>query len=207
MWVPKYFQVSDQNLIDEFIRSVSLGTIISQDQQYPFATHTPLELEINEKGEKVLRGHIAKVNPQSKLLQSNPSVLVIFLSPTNHYISSSWYEDPNAPTWNYMSVHICGSVKIQNEDEVYQSIKRLTDRHERNNENPVSLDTLPDKIKAMLNGVTGFEISIDKIEAQFKLSQNRNKKDLQNIILELKKIDTTLSKLMIKELEKRLKIG
>ena len=204
MWVPKHFQVTDQELITEFIKSVGLATLISQDTNYPFATHTPIEIENDEKGQQVLRGHIAKVNPQSKLLKENPKALVIFHSPTQHYISSSWYQDPNAPTWNYMSVHIYGSVRILNKEEVYQSIKRLTDRHERNNPNPVSLDTLPDNIKAMLNGVTGFEVSMDKIEAQFKLSQNRHQADLRNITNELESINTPLSKLMAKELRNRL---
>lgn len=204
MWVPKYFQVTDNELITEFIKSVGLATIISQDEKYPFATHTPIEIETNEAGQQVLRGHIAKVNPQSKLLAENPSALVIFHSPTQHYISSSWYRDPNAPTWNYMSVHICGSVKILNKDEVYQTIKRLTARHERNSANPVSLDELPENVKAMLNGVIGFEVSIEKVEAQFKLSQNRNEEDLRNIIKELNNIDSTLSTLMAQELNKRL---
>ena len=204
MWVPKYFEVTDVDLITEFIKSVGLATIISQDDKYPFATHTPIEIETNDKGKQVLRGHIAKVNPQSKLLENNPSALVIFHSPTQHYISSSWYQDPNAPTYNYMSVHIYGSVKILNNEQVYQSVKRLTDRYESKSENPVSLDTLPKKIQAMLKGVTGFEVSIDKIEAQFKLSQNRNQQDLKNIIKELEKRNTTLSKLMATELEKRI---
>lgn len=205
MWIPKYFEVTEDALIKEFIKSVGLATIISPDGKYPFATHIPIELEKDAQGKDVLRGHLATVNPQSKLLQKFPNVMVIFQSPTQHYISSSWYAKPNAPTYNYMSVHICGSVRILNEDETYQSVKRLTDRYEINSEKPVSLDTLPEPIKRMLQAVTGFEIAIEKVEAQFKLSQNRNKEDMKNIISELNKVGTNLSTLMAQELEKRIK--
>ncbi len=204
MWIPKYYEVTDQALISEFIKSVGLATIISPDRKYPFATHIPLELEEDADGNQVLVGHLAKVNPQSELLKKNPNAMVIFQSPAQHYISSSWYEQPNAPTYNYMSVHICGSVKILNEEDTYQSVKRLTDRYETNSQNPVSLDTLPDPIKGMLKAVTGFKLTIEKVEAQFKLSQNRNEKDMRNIIVELKKIDTKLSHLMTEELERRI---
>ena len=206
MWIPKYFEVTDRELIAEFIKSVGLATIISPDGKYPFATHIPIELEEDAQGKWFLRGHLATVNRQSQLLEKTPHAMVIFQSSAQHYISSSWYEKPNAPTYNYMSVHICGSVKILNEEETYQSVKRLTDRYETNSENPVSMEALPDPITRMLKAVTGFEIEVETIEAQFKLSQNRNVKDMENIILELKKVDTTLSHLMAKELEKR-KIG
>ena len=204
MWIPKYFEVTDRALIAAFIKSVGLATIISPNGKYPFATHIPIELEEDAQGKWYLSGHLASVNRQSQLLVKNPNAMVIFQSPTQHYISSSWYSKPNAPTYNYMSVHICGSVKILNEEETYQSVKRLTDRYETKSENPVSLDTLPDPIKKMLKAVTGFEIEVETVEAQFKLSQNRNEKDLQNIILQLRKENTTLSLLMAKELEKRI---
>ena len=204
MWIPKHYEVTDKALITEFIRSVGLATIISQNGKYPFATHIPIELEEDAHGKQVLRGHLATVNPQSTLLRKHPQTMIIFQSPTQHYISSSWYDHPNAPTYNYMSVHICGSARILNEDETYQSVKQLTERYETNSKNPVSLDTLPDSVKRMMKAVTGFEIEIEKVEAQFKLSQNRNEKNMRNIIAELKRVDTSLSHLMAEELERRL---
>jgi transcriptional regulator len=37
------------------------------------------------------------------------------------------------------------------------------------------------------NGIVAFEIEINEIQAQHKLSQNRDKKNKDNIILQLKK--------------------
>lgn len=196
MWVPQDYQLEDRAEIISFIKEVGLATLICMDEQYPIATHTPIEIERNPDGEDILRGHIAKANPQSELLLKEPNVLAIFLSPIQHYVSSSWYEKPNAPTWNYMSVHVYGKLNILTGDALWDSVSRLTDKHEQISRCPVSLPKLPKHIQNMLRGVTGFEISIDKIEAAHKLSQNRNKQDYKNIIHELTQLDTPQSNLM-----------
>lgn len=102
------------------------------------------------------------------------------------YISSSWYNHPNAPTWNYMSVHITGKLKVIEGDKLWESVRRLTTRYEQKFTNPVSLDTLPESVQKQMYGIVGFEISIDKIEAAFKLSQNRNDEDFENIVKQLR---------------------
>jgi transcriptional regulator len=40
------------------------------------------------------------------------------------------------------------------------------------------------------NGIVAFEIEINEIQAQHKLSQNRDKKNKDNIILQLKKMQS-----------------
>jgi transcriptional regulator len=107
MWIPSFYKITDEKVIQEFISAVGLATLITNDNPFPMATHAPMELECDNDGNKYLRGHIAMANPQSELLKKEPNVLAIFQSSIHHYISSSWYEKPNAPTWNYMSVHFC----------------------------------------------------------------------------------------------------
>ncbi len=187
MHAPAYAEVQDRDLMESFIRETTLATIISPGQTYPVATHIPLELEINESGQKVLWGHVSKANPHWKIFEENPNVLVIYLSPVHHYISSSWYREPNAPTWNYMTVHITGKAEIITGEKLWESVRRLTARHERFSENPVSLDTLPESVKLQMNGLVGFEIRIEKMEGSFKLSQNRSKDDYENVIRQLEK--------------------
>lgn len=204
MHVPRYFEVTDRETIENFVKENGFATIVSSTNDFPIATHIPIEVEINEKGEKVLWGHIAKANPQWKFFESNPNVLVIFLSPVNHYISSSWYNHPNAPTWNYMSIHISGTIEIIQGEKLWESIRRLTNKYEQMMaKNPISLDTLPESVQKQMNGLVGFEISIQKVEASFKLSQNRDDEDYKNIIKELDELGTSASKIMAEELRKR----
>lgn len=88
-------------------------------------------------------------------------------------------------------------------EELWKSVSRLTDRYEQNSKNPVSLDKLPPSVQKQINGIVGFEISIIKIDAQFKLSQNRTEEDFKNIIDELRLSNELGAKLMADVMERQ----
>lgn len=130
---------------------------------------------------------MARGNRQWRGFKDRPDVLVIFQS-HNSYISSSWYEEPEVPTWNYQAVHVYGRLQELSPKALRESLRRQLDRYERDSECPVSLDTLSKSvIEPQIKGVFGFEITIDKVEASYKLSQNRNNHDYVNIIHKLMK--------------------
>ncbi|HTJ53158.1 MAG TPA: hypothetical protein VL443_27070, partial [Cyclobacteriaceae bacterium] len=55
-------------------------------------------------------------------------------------------------------------------------------------EKPVSLESLsPDYVNRSLQGIVGLEITITRIEASYKLSQNRDDENYTNVIRELEK--------------------
>jgi transcriptional regulator len=205
MHIPKFFEITDNATIENFIRENGFATIISPTNEYPVATHIPIEIEINGNGEKVLWGHVSKANEHWKLFDEYTKVLVIFLAPVNHYISSSWYGHPNAPTWNYVSIHISGTIKIIEGDELIESIRRLTHKYEKISRTPISFDTLPEEVLKQMNGLVGFEIKIERTEAAFKLSQNRKQDDFNNIIKELRLLNTTSSNMMANVMESQHK--
>ena len=205
MHIPKLFKITDNKIIEEFIKENGFATLITKGSDFPTGTHIPIELEVNDKGDKILVGHISKTNLQWKEFENDPNVLVIFLSPINHYTSSSWYKQPNAPTWNYLSVHISGILKIIHGDDLWDSVSRLTDRYEQESKYPISIDTLPPSVQKQINGIVGFEISIDKVETQFKLSQNRKGEDFKNIIKELRLSNDLSALLMADTMEREMK--
>lgn len=206
MHVPKIFEITDNQVIEQFIKENGFATLISIGDTFPIGTHIPMEIETNSKGEKILAGHISKENPQWIGFEKSPNVLVIFLSAINHYISSSWYNHPNAPTWNYISIHISGKLKVIEGEELWQSVRRLTDKYETNMKCPFSLETTTKSVQRQINGIVGFEISIDKIDASFKLSQNRSEEDFSNIVKELKLSEGLSAKLMADAMEKQKKL-
>lgn len=202
MHIPKLFEITDITIIEKFVKENGLATLITKGSDFPVGTHIPIDLEMNENGNKVLWGHISKANPQWKEFEKDENVLVIFLSPVHSYISSSWYNHPNAPTWNYLSVHITGKLKIIEGEKLWESVRRLTNRYEQISKKPVSLDTLPVSVQKQMNGIVGFEISIDKIEAAFKLSQNRNDEDFENIVKQLRLSNELSARLMADIMER-----
>lgn len=196
MYTPKQFKISNQNLIKEFIRDNGFATLISRGSEYPTGTHLPLELEKNNMNQEVLTGHIAKANPQWHEFEVNPQVLVIFLSPVHSYISSSWYKNPDVPTWNYMSVHILGLIKILPTNQMENVLRRIVGRYEPNVENPFYGHTSPKIIHAQMEHIVGLEIKIEKIEATFKLSQNKKIEDYEKIVNNLKSSKDLNSRLL-----------
>ncbi|MFI5134889.1 MAG: FMN-binding negative transcriptional regulator [Chitinophagales bacterium] len=202
MYIPGYFQQRNFPEIENFIRKNSFAVLVNEVAEKPWATHIPVELEENEKGEKVLWCHIAKANPQWKSFESNRDVLVIFSGP-HHYISSSWYNHFNVPTWNFIAVHVYGKVAIMSDEKLYESLKRLVNKYETTSKNPVSVETLPaDLIQKLLNGVVGMEISIEKIEGKWKLSQNRDDESAANVIRELESLNDFKAQQIADEMKK-----
>lgn len=180
MYTPKYFKSEDDQGIKDFIRQNGFGILVSAANGNLLATHIPLEL--SEDGTK-LSGHISKVNPQGKDLTDE--VLVIFNGP-HAYISSSWYNHRNVPTWNYIAVHVYGTVRIIEGEELFQSLEQLMNKYEKHSADPVTTEKLtPAYMQQAMKGVLGFEIAITKTEATYKLSQNRDRESYTNIIHEL----------------------
>jgi transcriptional regulator len=184
MYVPKYAQNNDVSEIKEFIKQNSFGILVSQSENKLLATHIPFEFSANENK---LKGHISRANQQWKKWNDGSEVLAIFTGP-HAYISPSWYDHENVPTWNYIAAHVYGTIKIIEGEKLYQSLKQLVDKYETTSARPVSLEKMsPEYVKKSMLGVVGFEITITNIEATYKLSQNRDEKNHENIIRELSK--------------------
>jgi transcriptional regulator len=201
MYKPKYAENTDIDSVRKFVRHNSFSTIVSKSHGRLVASHVPLELsEDNSK----LMGHVSRANPQWKDFDSGSEVLVIFTGP-HAYISSSWYDHENVPTWNYIAVHVYGKIRIIEGDELITSLKRMTDRYEAASLHPVSLEAMsPDFVRQSLKGLVGFEISISTMEASYKLSQNRDLKNQRTIIQELENRGDPASREVALEMKKNI---
>jgi transcriptional regulator len=186
MYIPDLYKNENQEDIQNFLHQNSFAILVNQTNGKLWATHTPLILETNAEGKQVLVGHISKANPQAESFKSNDEVLVLF-SGANAYISSSWYDHENVPTWNYLAVHVYGKVRVYNHQQAVDFLKKLVDKYEAKSEKPVRVENLSEKTMREARGIIAFEIEITSIEAQKKLSQNRDDKNYQNIITELEK--------------------
>src|SRR6187431_2613411 len=184
MYTPKHFQNNDPEDVRRFLEANGFGILVSQTSGQLYATHLPMLLSAD--GTR-LTGHMARGNQQGKSFGTPGEVLAIFSGP-HTYISSSWYDHQNVSTWNYVAVHVYGTLRVIAEDELRASLKQLNDKYEKNSEKPARVEDLPDDyMKHALMGITGFEIDITRVEATYKLSQNRDAKNHQTIINELQK--------------------
>ena len=205
MYIPKINEENDHERILDFIRQNGFGILVSSDKGVPVATHIPLELAFDANNAAVLRGHVARPNPQWRLWEEPSEVLAIF-SGAHAYVSSSWYEKSNVSTWNYLAVHVYGTIRIVSEAELYESVQSLTEKYEKHQENPHFVASMnPQSVKREIRGIVGFEIKIDRFKAKAKLSQNRNDRDHQSIVEHLQKTDDALAHQVADEMLKRKK--
>ena len=190
MYISKLYQEEDRAKILEFLKQNEFATLIAHDGEKPIASHLLMEVTENEEN-LFLNGHMSKANPLWKSFEMNTEVLVIFQGP-HTYISPTWYNHVNVPTWNYQAVHVYGSSRIVIGDEYYAMLSRLIARHEGNM--AYRLETLPqDFVKKQMNGTVGFQIKATRIEANYKLSQNRDDEDYHNIIDQLHRREDEMS--------------
>ncbi len=203
MYTPHYFKAQSYAEIEQFVKQNSFAVLVSQHKGRPIATHIPLIISEKENGDKVLSGHVAKGNQQWKSLEDNNQVLAIFSEP-HTYVSSSWYDHVNVPTWNYIAVHLYGKARLLTGEELMTSLHELVDKYEDGIENRFHIEDMPDKmLRNELRGIVGFEILIEDIEAAYKLSQNRDEKNHQAIIEKLEERGDSMSQQIANEMKKR----
>ena len=194
MYIPKTFEITEQNSIFKFIKENAFGQLTSLVDQRLFSTHLPFLL--SEEGSKIIC-HLARKNPQW-LDIADQEVMITFTGP-HDYISPSWYSSPGVPTWNYQAVHVYGKAKLINDTrELKTIVDSLTEIYEASFEQPWKADYN----ESMLNAIVGIEIEITQLQAKYKLSQNRSESDQKQVIDELIKIGSReLSEVMKQKLK------
>ncbi|RDI65369.1 putative FMN-binding protein [Nocardia pseudobrasiliensis] len=105
------------------------------------------------------------------------------------YVSPGWYPSKGehgrvVPTWNYVTAHVYGRLTVHDDPAwVERNVVELSERHEGGRVNPWSVDDAPPQfISGLLRAIVGVELSITRIEAKFKLSQNRPSADIDGVI-------------------------
>lgn len=159
--------------------------LVSSTSEGPFATHLPMV--IREDGDRLfLKGHVAKANPHWRYLEEQPSCLTIFHGPHAYISPTNYLTRENVPTWNYGAVHAYGSAKIfPAPEDLLKVLHELIPTFEA--AYAEQWDSLsPAYRDRMLSHIVGFEIAVTRIEAKFKLSQNRTKEEQQNVIESLR---------------------
>ncbi len=202
MYIPKLFREEDRDDILAFLQKNNFATLVTFDGRRPLATHTPVEVVEDGQGGLTVYGHISRANPQKETLLGQ-ELLLIFQGP-HTYISPRWYNHVNVPTWNYMIVHLNGQGREVAGEELYALLSRLVQRHEASSD--YRLESLPpDYVEKEMNGVFGFAVAVTRVEASYKLSQNRNDEDYENIIAQLYRRDDENSHQIAKSMRARRK--
>jgi transcriptional regulator len=178
MFVPRLYRPEDSGWIDEIIGAHPLALLITSGSDYPAATHCPVIADPDGQrplapGGRLL-GHLNRQNPMWEAIRHGGHGLVIFQGPGS-YVSPVHYEDgPAAPTWNFVAVHVQGMISpIRESAETLVVIEATVDQLEADHGAGWDRSGSADYFGELLPGVGAFRFTIHRLDAMFKLSQEK----------------------------------
>ena len=184
MYLPPHFSALQPQQLHRVIQTHPLGMLVTGGEGGLDADHLPFEFdpEVGEHG--LLSAHVARANPVWQRCPSGTPVMVVFRG-AEAYISPNWYPSKQethrqVPTWNYEVVHAHGILTVHDDERfVRRIVARLTRRHEAVEPKPWKMgDSAPDFISGMLAKIVGIEVAVTSLVGKFKLSQNREARDV-----------------------------
>lgn len=208
MYLPSSFHETDPETLHRFMRANPLATLVTWSEEGAYADHLPL-LTFEAGDRVVLRGHVARANPVWRQIDGNANVLVIFHD-AGGYISPSWYPTKAethrvVPTWNYAAIHARGNARTHHDAKwLHALLTRLTDAFESGRPTPWKLADAPtDYIDTQMKAIVGIEISVVTLAGKWKMSQNRQRRDVEGVVAGLRDLGDPSSAALADEVERR----
>jgi transcriptional regulator len=184
MYAPRINQIEDRAELLAYMRAYSFAALATSGPGGLTATHLPFVIE-EEGGRITLLAHMAKANPQWRDFAAGAEALVIFMQP-HAYVSPRLYDSrQNVPTWNYVAVHAYGRpVLIEERAAKIELQQKLIRQHDAGY--LTQMAELPDSyLDAKLAAIVSFSLAATRIDARYKLSQDKNPAERERIAREL----------------------
>jgi len=186
LYTPPLFDARDRAAISRLMHDHPFATLVTPAADEPRVSHVPLLLVSNCEPHGTLIGHFARANPHWQAARNAHSV-AIFHGP-HAYVSPAWYAEPAqaVPTWNYATVHAHGVMEvIEDPVETRGVLDALVQRFEGPRERPWQFAMPTRERDALVRGIVAFRLRIKRLDAKFKLSQNRNAADRERVMTAL----------------------
>ncbi|SMX41630.1 FMN-binding negative transcriptional regulator [Octadecabacter ascidiaceicola] len=168
---PIYRRTPEDRAI-EFVRERAFGQITAMGPDGLLASHVPVLLSDDAT---TLDLHLVRSNPITRAL-SEPLTVLLAITGPDGYVSPDWYgADDQVPTWNYVSVHIRGTLEKLDQDMIRDVLDRQSALFE--NQLPKTPWTTqkmtPEVLDKMMRQIVPCRLTITDIQSTFKLNQNK----------------------------------
>jgi transcriptional regulator len=164
----------DQNLA--FARARGFGVLTINGPEGPLAAHVPFLLNEDASFAEL---HLARSNPIARA--DLPAPALIAISGPDAYISPDWYgphtDVPDqVPTWNYVAVHLRGTLERLPDDAMRGHVDALSAEHEGRitGKRPwTSAKMTEGAMPRMMRMILPFRFLVTSVEGTWKLNQNK----------------------------------
>jgi transcriptional regulator len=192
VYVPQHFAPPDDAAVQDLLRRHGAADLVTSTADGLRATLLPFVYDEPDDDHPLgrLLGHLARPNDQWR--QPALGEAMVIVRGPDAYISPAWYPSKTehgrvVPTWNYVTAHVHGRLVVHDDaDWVESLVRRLTAKHEDGREPGWSVeDAPPDYVAGQLRAIVGLEVAISRVEAKWKLSQNRPEGDRLGVVAAL----------------------
>lgn len=178
--VPDHFRLPDERL-SQLLEDVRPGNLVTIHEDGPLATFVPFFHE-RRGDEQVFVTHLVRNNPQVRNPVTGPGMVILDIA--DAYVSPLLYatneELPSVPTWDYLTIHAWGRVHIDLSPEAaLRAARALTERVEAAE---VLAKVGKTKLERMSRAIVAVEVTVERIQAKAKMSQNRHPDDIRSLI-------------------------
>ena len=150
--------------------------VLAIDGAGPLVSHIPFVLA--EDGAAV-HAHLVRSNPIARHLRADERAAVLAVSGPDSYISPDWYgtsATDQVPTWNYVAVHIRGTLRRRADETLRAHLDTLSARFE--NELRPKPPWMPSKVSSdqlgkLMRSIMPVELSVESVDGTWKLNQNK----------------------------------
>lgn len=157
----------------DFARARGFGVLALSTDGAPLLSHVPFLL--NEDG-SAAELHLVRSNPMVRALRE-PQPVRLAISGADSYVSPDWYAlDDQVPTWNYVAVHLVGTLAPMPHSELPDLLERLSAHFEAQllPKPPWTRGKMDNEaFTRMLRMILPYRLTIHDIQGTWKLSQNK----------------------------------
>ena len=169
------FRVNERGSLLTQLRAQPFVTLAAAPQGRPLVAHAPVAIH-EADGALALEFHLARGNALAAFLAGGFRAVAVSLGP-DAYVSPDWYGAPDqVPTWNYLTVEAEGPVAAMDEAGLTDLLDRLSAQEEAKlaPKPPWTRGKMsPGRFEAMLGGIVGARLTVERLEGTCKVSQNK----------------------------------
>ncbi|QZN85258.1 FMN-binding negative transcriptional regulator [Cellulomonas sp. C5510] len=117
--------------------------------------------------------HLGRPDEQLHEVDGTREHLLVVEGPYG-YVSPGWYGyAPAVPTWNYVAVHLYGTLELLGPEESYAVMGATVDRYEAPMPDPVRMPDVEGYARRIAPGAVGFRMRVTRWQGKAKLSQDK----------------------------------
>lgn len=168
------FHTADSQVNIDFARERGFGVLaVAEDNGTPLLSHVPFLLAKDGTSADL---HLVRSNPITRITKVPRSARIAISGPDG-YVSPDWYGlEDQVPTWNYVAVHLTGTLEMRPQDELRDLLDRESAFFERRllPKTPWRADKMDGAaLDRMMRMIVPFRMQVDAVDGTWKLNQNK----------------------------------